>query len=173
MRCHGRTNSSSVSLRLPPSPAGEGFSSAPSASRKLTVTVAPLCKGSCRKATEGLSSYDCSFYNPSVIFQGKCHLPLHKGGFSLPAQNGFLPLPLVYPSEYGISDMLIRVCSGIARDDALLAFPRGGRGTAKRWMRCHGRNNSSSVSLRLPPSPAGEGFFFCYTPRVCVILSAL
>ena len=50
---------------------------------------APLCKGSCREATEGLQN--CRFYrkfsskrnifNPSVTAP-PCHLPLHKGGFS-------------------------------------------------------------------------------------------
>ena len=60
---------------------------------------APLCKGSCRAAgfpnangvsvwgsrvceTEGLFYCNSNFfYNPSVIFLRKCHLPLHKGGF--------------------------------------------------------------------------------------------
>ena len=50
-----------------------------------------------------------------------------------------------------------------------LAFSCGRRGTAPRWMRSNALpysktstegKNASSVSLRLPPSPTGEGIFY-------------
>ena len=44
-----------------------------------TKEKAPLCKGSCRKATEGLF---CRKFNllQSLRHANSCHLPLHKGG---------------------------------------------------------------------------------------------
>ena len=47
--------------------------------RKRFSFKAPLCKGSCREATEGLFCGKFNFYNPSVIATQR-HLPLHKGG---------------------------------------------------------------------------------------------
>ena len=41
---------------------------------RIAQAKAPLCKGSCREATEGLS-----FTTPPSAFG--CHLPLHRGGF--------------------------------------------------------------------------------------------
>ena len=53
---------------------------------------APLCKGSCRANARLRDCLNKSlfFYNPSVIFLRKCHLPLHKGGLIL------VPLDRVY-----------------------------------------------------------------------------
>ena len=69
---------------------------------RTALAKAPLCKGSlptvwgdvceadrgdgasaCReRETEGLFLSNSNLYNPSVIFLRKCHLPLHKGGYS-------------------------------------------------------------------------------------------
>ena len=51
------------------------------AKSRMFFGKAPLCKGSCRGATEGL------FYDKVLLFTIPpsafgCHLPLHKGGFS-------------------------------------------------------------------------------------------
>ena len=71
--------------------------------QNFLMSKAPLCKATSRcrvcnanieelsaKLTEGLCSTDFCFYNPSVIFLRKCHLPLHKGGLVL------VPLGRVY-----------------------------------------------------------------------------
>ena len=79
---------------------------------RTPLAKAPLCKGSlptvwgdvceadrgdgasaCRECeTEGLFLSNSNLYNPSVIFLRKCHLPLHKGGYSYVRST---PLPTV------------------------------------------------------------------------------
>ena len=61
------------------------------------LAKAPLCKGSSREAGEGLLETEShneakikASYNPSVIFLGKCHLPLHKGGFKEKEKCSFI-----------------------------------------------------------------------------------
>ncbi|MBR6545541.1 MAG: hypothetical protein IKT72_01230, partial [Clostridia bacterium] len=41
----------------------------------------PCVKGAPPKAVRDCFLLKSNFYNPSVIFLRKCHLPLHKGGF--------------------------------------------------------------------------------------------
>ena len=157
MRCYKKAISSSVSLRLPPSPTGEGIFSfphprsvcSPLYQRNALYIIHPIGmvyhRGFAlyiiRRRRYIIKASPC--IDPPLRYDRSMHKAVI---IQNPPQNGqFVNRPY---KRYSTHEAVTFHNPTL---EALLCLPLRGKGDRLRWMRCYKKANSSSVSLRLPP----------------------